>query len=90
MAFPSAYADSDADDEYERSVLTSPIIPGDEDGSHSDSEHSTENTPTTFDTPDGDKTSPKTIIPEWTTEECAKFMSGLNLSQYCIQFTGNS
>jgi hypothetical protein len=91
MAFPSGYhADSDADDEYERSVMTSPILQTDDDASPTDSDApSTEHTPTTFDYPDNDKSSsPRTIISEWTSDECAKFLSQLGLSQYCNTFIG--
>ncbi|KAK6381245.1 uncharacterized protein PV06_09193 [Exophiala oligosperma] len=88
MAFPSGttyHADSDADDEYERSVMTSPTQ------LHTDSETSSEpasneHTPTTFD-PAGEESSlPRTIITEWTPEECAQFVASLNLRQYCQAF----
>ena len=91
MAFPSTYhADSDADDEYERSLMTSPMLPTDDDSSPTDSDsHSTEHTPTTaFDNFDGDKTSPRTIISEWTTDECAKFLTQMGMQQYCNTFIG--
>ncbi|KAK5199563.1 hypothetical protein LTR72_004723 [Exophiala xenobiotica] len=85
MAFPSGtpyHADSDADDEYERSVMTSPTQ------LHTDSETSSEpasneHTPTTFDAPGEDSSLPRTIITEWTPEECAQFVASLNLRQYC-------
>lgn len=91
MAFPNGtgYADSDADDEYERSVMTSPTaLHTDSEGSsgHSSSEH----TPTTFDTPGDDRGLPRTIITEWTPEECAQFVATLNLRQYCDAFIGES
>ncbi|MCJ1317869.1 Adaptor for signal transduction [Xylographa vitiligo] len=88
MTFPTAYhADSDADDEYERSVMTSPLMPTDDDTSPTDSEPpSTEHTPTTFDHPDGDRLSPRTIVSEWTAEECANFIASLGLGQYCDKF----
>jgi protein STE50 len=78
------HADSDADDEYERSVMTSPTQ------LHTDSETSSdppsnEHTPTTFEPPD-DSGLPRTIITEWTAEECAQFVSTLNLRQYCQVF----
>jgi hypothetical protein len=90
MAFPT-YADSDADDEYERSVMASPILHTDDDTSPTDSEPpSTEHTPTTFEPHDGDRSSPRTIITEWTADECANFITSLGLSQYCEIFLGKS
>ena len=90
MTFPSHYhADSDADDEFERSVVTSPILPTDDEASPTDSEPaSTEHTPTTFDNPDGDRNSPRTVITAWGAEDCAKFITTLGLSQYCNTFLG--
>jgi protein STE50 len=88
MAFPSGtayHADSDADDEYERSVMTSPTQ------LHTDSESSSEppsneHTPTTFDNPGEDPTLPKTVITEWEPQDCAQFVASLNLRQYCNAF----
>lgn len=91
MNFPTAYhADSDADDEYERSVLTSPILPNDFESSPTDSEPpSAEHTPTTFGGHmDADRSSPRSIITEWTADECANFVSSLGLSQYRDKFLG--
>lgn len=93
MAFPTAYADSDADDEYERSVMTSPQMPTDDETSPTESEPpSTEHTPTTFDHPDGDRLSPRTKITDWRTDECANFISSLGLGpatqQYYEMFLG--
>ncbi|KIV94025.1 hypothetical protein, variant [Exophiala mesophila] len=83
MAFPGStyHADSDADDEYERSVMTSPTQ------LHTDSEtssepHSNEHTPTTFDHPGEDPNLPRTVITEWSPEDCAQFVTSLNLRQY--------
>ena len=92
MTFPSHYhADSDADDEFERSVVTSPILASDDDPASSDSDPaSTEHTPTTFDNPDGEGRSPRSIITLWSAEECAKFITTLGLSQYCDIFLGMS
>ena len=92
MAFPSGYhADSDADDEYERSLMTSPVLPTDDETSATDSDAaSTEHTPTTFDPPDNDKSTPRTIVSEWTSDECAKFITQLGLQQYCNIFLGRS
>ncbi|EEH09886.1 mapkkk cascade protein kinase regulator ste50 [Histoplasma capsulatum G186AR] len=90
MAFQTPYhADSDADDEYERSVVTSPHIE-DSETSPTDSElPSAEHTPTTFGNTLDDRSSPRTIITEWTAEECADFAAGLGLSQYCDAFLEN-
>ncbi|KAH7308058.1 MAPKKK cascade protein kinase regulator STE50 [Stachybotrys elegans] len=85
----TAYAESDADDEYERSMGdASPV--GDE-TSPIDSELSTsaEHTPTTY----GHRTSadrlPETIITEWTAEECADFIGSIGLQQYADRFLEN-
>ena len=90
MTFPSKYHDdSDADDEFERSVVTSPILASDDEPSDDDSDRaSTEHTPTTFDIPDGEGRSPRTLITLWGAEECAKFLTTLGLSQYCDTFLG--
>ena len=90
MAFPNGttyHQDSDADDEYERSVMTSPTAP------HTDSETSSEptsseHTPTTFETPIDDHGQPRTVITEWAPEDCAQFVASLNLRQYCEAFIG--
>ena len=86
MAFAqsgTAYAESDADDEYERSVhLDSETSPTDSEGLSSN-----EHTPTTY----GARNSgglPETIITEWTADECADFVGSLGLRQYCDQFIG--
>ena len=93
MSFPTAHtyhADSDADDEYERSILTSPMPPtDDETSSIGDSEHgSHEHTPTTFEAADYGRASPRTIITEWSTDECAGFLTGIGLGQYGRAFRG--
>ncbi|PGH23785.1 hypothetical protein AJ80_02215 [Polytolypa hystricis UAMH7299] len=90
MAFQTPYhADSDADDEYERSVVTSPHIE-DSEASPTDSEPlSAEHTPTTFDNAADDRGSPRTVITSWTAEECSDFLAGLGLSQYCKAFIEN-
>jgi hypothetical protein len=85
----SYHADSDADDEYERSVVTSPHLATDSEASPSDSEApSTEHTPTTFANTGDDRRSPRTIITAWTAEECANFLAALGLRQYCGAFLG--
>ena len=82
------HADSDADDEYERSVMTSPILPTDDDTSPTESDPpSTEPTPT-FGRQDTDKLSPDDSIMKWTIGQCADYVSSLGLSQYCDTFLG--
>jgi hypothetical protein len=90
MAFQSGaayHADSDADDEYERSVVASPTQLQ-TDSETSSEAASNEHTPTTFDLPADDQNLPRTIITEWTPEECAQFVASLNLRQYCNAFIG--
>ena len=90
MTFPTAYADSDADDEYERSVMTSPILATDDDTSPTDSDPpSNQHTPTTFaNHVEPERLSPKSIITAWSTQQCADYVSTLGLSQYCEKFKG--
>ncbi|OJJ97483.1 hypothetical protein ASPACDRAFT_123379 [Aspergillus aculeatus ATCC 16872] len=86
----SYHADSDADDEYERSVITSPHLATDSEASPSESEFpSAEHTPTTLANFDDNPRSPKTIITEWTAEESAHFVAALGLRQYCAAFLEN-
>ena len=93
MAFESGtdYPESDADDEYERSVHdSSPVLATDDEGSPSDSEgpSSNEHTPTIYEKAIGSDQLPETIITEWTPEECADFVGSLGLRQYADQFLG--
>lgn len=92
MAIPPTYHDSDADDEYERSVMTSPLLATDDDASPTDSDPpSTEPTPTTFGhNIDLGKLSPGNTIAGWTTEQCADYISSLGLPQYCDKFLGRN
>lgn len=92
MSFQTQYhEDSDADDEYERSVAASPQLPTDSEISPTDSESlSAEHTPTTYGNSGEDHGSPRTIITEWTAEECADFVAGLGLRQYRNAFLGLS
>jgi len=90
MAFESgtAYPESDADDEYERSVHdSSPVLANDSDAD-SDGLSSNEHTPTTYGNQGGSDRLPETVITEWTAEECADFVSSLGLRQYGDQFLG--
>ena len=93
MAFESGtdYPESDADDEYERSVHdSSPVTATDDEGSPSESEgpSSNEHTPTIYEKAIGSDQLPETIITEWTPEECADFVGSLGLRQYADQFLG--
>lgn len=82
----TAYAESDADDEYERGH--SPI--NDSEHSPIDSELSTsaEHTPTTYGHRSSADRLPETIITEWTAEECADFIASVGLQQYADRFIG--
>lgn len=88
--YRSAYQeDSDADDEYERSVITSPTLPHDHELSPTDSEPpSAEHTPTTFTHSADSYASPKGIINTWTPEQVADWISSLGLGQYAKTFLG--
>ena len=84
------HADSDADDEYERSEITSPVLPTDDDDDTSVSNSdppSTEPTPT-FGRPDGERRSPTDSIAEWSIRQCADFIASLGMPQYCDKFIG--
>ncbi|KAL9605722.1 MAG: hypothetical protein Q9179_001105, partial [Wetmoreana sp. 5 TL-2023] len=85
------HADSDADDEYERSEITSPTLPMDDDddiSTENSDPPSTEPTPT-FDRSNGEKPSPTDSIIQWSTRQCADFVSSLGLPQYCDKFIEN-
>lgn len=91
----TAYPESDADDEYERSVHdNSPVL--DTDGDETESEGSggqtsNEHTPTTYGRMGRDRDSlPEAIITEWNADECADFLASLGLGQYADQFLGMS
>ncbi len=90
MAYKGTYhEDSDADDEYERSVITSPTIPLDLESSATDSDPpSTEHTPTTFTHSAGSHASPTGLISQWTAGQCADFVANLGLTQYADTFVG--
>ncbi|KAI9884919.1 MAG: AAA ATPase cdc48 [Watsoniomyces obsoletus] len=88
MAFPTAYEDSDADDEYERSVVSPPLVTDSETSPTDSDPPSTENTPTLYGHM-GDDKSPRNLISDWSTEECADYVSSLGLSQYADAFLDN-
>ncbi|KAJ5770210.1 uncharacterized protein N7511_002261 [Penicillium nucicola] len=86
----SYHADSDADDEYERSVITSPHLTMEYETSPTDSNiSSAEHTPTKFGHPSEGPRSPRTIITEWSIEECQEFLTSLGLLQYHGTFREN-
>ncbi|KAI0199975.1 protein kinase regulator Ste50 [Astrocystis sublimbata] len=88
----TAYAESDADDEYERSLHTSsPILATDSEISPTDSEglSSAEHTPTTYAHRRGPDRLPEAIIPEWSADECADFIASIGLKQYSEGFLEN-
>ncbi|KAJ5468989.1 Ras-association [Penicillium sp. IBT 31633x] len=87
----SYHADSDADDEYERSVITSPHLHIDSESSPTDSDiHSAEHTPTKFGHPLDGPRSPRTLITEWGVDECKEFLTSLGLLQYHGTFRENA
>ncbi|KAL1992284.1 hypothetical protein VTN49DRAFT_4316 [Thermomyces lanuginosus] len=91
MSYQTQYhEDSDADDEYERSVAASPQLPTDSEASPTDTDSlSTEHTPTTYGHDRDEYVMPRTVITEWTAEECADFVASLGLRQYRSLFTEN-
>ncbi|KAF1982426.1 RA-domain-containing protein [Aulographum hederae CBS 113979] len=78
-------ASADADDEFERSVFTSPTLPNSFDSPTDSDPPSAEHTPTSFAHP-RDIASPTGLITEWTTDHCADFVSSLGLEQYADMF----
>jgi len=92
MSFDSgtAYAESDADDEYERSVADGSPVMGHDEASPIDSEltSSNEHTPTTYGHRSSADRLPETILSEWTADECADFISNIGLQHYADRFIG--
>lgn len=76
----SFHAESDADDEFERSVVASATADSDD----SLSDDPPEPTPTFG----HERRPPNTMIVEWTANECADFLVALGLRQYCDTFLG--
>ncbi|KAF2825971.1 hypothetical protein CC86DRAFT_294014 [Ophiobolus disseminans] len=87
MAYATKYhEDSDADDEFERSVM-SPTLPTEYEHSPTSSGPlSTEHTPTTFTHSRDSRSSPTGMIIEWTDDQVADFISDLGLEQYADTF----
>lgn len=87
----TAYAESDADDEYERSVAaSSPVHDGETSPIDSELPSSNEHTPTTYGHRSSADRLPETIISEWTAEECADFIGTIGLEPYADRFIGAS
>jgi protein STE50 len=78
--------DSDADDEYERDLM-SPTLPGDYPHSPTESDVlSTEQTPT-YSHRDG-ITSPRGKMLDWSADQSADFIAELGYDQYADMFVG--
>lgn len=88
----TAYAESDADDEYERDLHeSSPVDATDASFSPTDSDPpSNEHTPTTYGYRSSADRLPETIITEWTADEVADFIATIGLQQYSDRFIGAS
>lgn len=87
----TAYAESDADDEYERSMGDhSPITNSEHSPIDSELSTSAEHTPTTYGHRSSADRLPETIITEWTVDECADFIGTIGLQQYTDRFIGTS
>lgn len=86
----TAYPESDADDEYERSLHdSSPVLATDDEASpSSEGFSSNDHTPTFMTSHNSGDRLPETIITEWTADECADFVGSLGLQQYGDQFLG--
>ncbi len=89
MAYEANYQDyqedSDADDEYERSLIASPRLPlpADYESSPTESDPpSNENTPTTYTHSSTNHTSPTGLITDWTADQCAYWVASLGFDQY--------
>ncbi|EGS20810.1 uncharacterized protein CTHT_0026480 [Thermochaetoides thermophila DSM 1495] len=85
----TAYAESDADDEYERDPHGSSPTATDVETSPIDSEPpSAEHTPTTYGYHTRSRL-PETLISEWTAEECADFIATIGVQKYADRFIEN-
>ncbi|EFX00281.1 mapkkk cascade protein kinase regulator ste50 [Grosmannia clavigera kw1407] len=87
----TAYAESDADDEYERDLHdSSPIDVTESEISPTETDPlSAEHTPTTYGYRSSVDRLPETNITEWTAEECADFIATIGLPQYTDGFLEN-
>ena len=83
--------ESDADDEFERSSIMSPTLPPERDyeSSPTDSDRpSAQHTPTTFSHSTANAVSPRGLITQWTSEQCADFVTSLGLDRYADAIVG--
>ena len=88
MAYTSTYhEDSDADDEFERTVFPRESLPAEYESSPTTSgPMSTEHTPTTFTHSRDSRASPSGMLVDWSAEHVADFISDLGLEQYADTF----
>src|SRR3954447_16645994 len=87
----TAYAESDADDEYERDIHGSSPIDADATDVELDVDSdppSAEHTPTTYGYRSRADRLPETIISESIAEECADFIATIGVQQYADIFIG--
>lgn len=86
----TAYAESDADDEYERDIHdSSPIDATESELSPTETDiPSAEHTPTTYGYHSSADRLPETNITDWSAEECADFIATIGLQQYADGFIG--
>lgn len=86
LNYEAAYhEESDADDEYERSVIASPTLPTADYDSSSPTESdplSNQPTPTTYTHSSTTGVSPRQVITNWAPETVADFVKTLGLEQY--------
>ncbi|GAO17545.1 hypothetical protein UVI_02003130 [Ustilaginoidea virens] len=86
----AAYAESDADDEYERSMGDrSPVADSEASPIDSELSNSAEHTPTMYGHRSSADRLPETVITEWSADECADFISAIGLPQYADAFVEN-
>ncbi|PKS13315.1 hypothetical protein jhhlp_000086 [Lomentospora prolificans] len=85
----TAYAESDADDEYDGAVADSSPVAASEAFQFDELPSSNEHTPTTFNHQRSADRLPETIISEWTADETADFISTIGLQQYSDVFIEN-
>lgn len=87
----TAYAESDADDEYERDIPdSSPIDVTESEISPTETDPlSAEHTPTTYGYRSSADRLPETNICEWSADECADFIATIGLQQYADCFIEN-
>lgn len=80
--------DSDADDEYERSLMSPRDLPKSPTGSTTTDILSNAPTPTDFGPVVDGPRFPRMLITDWGVEECKEFLTSLGLLQYHGTFRG--